>query len=181
MLAGMRAPLAILLACLLGSAGAADPIFREVRPDGSVHFTDKPPNKHAKPIDIGPISGTIPGNAKQKPAIFYTPEALRHAARFTVRVESPTPGQVGTVDQDLIAAASVMPGLVKGFRLVYQVNGRAVTTQPIEDLSVPLPALAAGAHELVVVLLDPQGREIARSETSRFLLRPLPESARRAP
>ncbi len=171
----------ILILWSLALPVAAEDIYREVRADGSVHFTDKAPDKKAKPIVIGPISGTIPGGSKgKKSTTFYTPEMLKQAARFAVRVESPTPGQAQSVNEAVVAAASVMPGLVKGFRLVYQVNGRAVTAQPIDELSLVLPALAPGEHELLIVLLNAKGVEVARSETARFQLRPAPESGQQA-
>src|SRR3546814_17809361 len=61
-----------------------------------------------------------------------------------------------------------MPALVSGFHLVYQVDERAVTAQPVDALSIALPPLDPGVHELRVVLLDAQGRELARSPTSSF-------------
>src|SRR3546814_12802767 len=92
------------------------------------------------------------------------PEALREAARFSVRVESPTPGErLDSGATPIIAAASVMPALVSGFHLVYQVDERAVTAQPVDALSIALPPLDPGVHELRVVLLDAQGRELARA------------------
>ncbi len=178
----MRA-LIVMGLLMLGLAlpAAADEIYRVVAPDGSVHFTDKPPSKTAKPLVLGPVSGPIPSGKQSKSPAFYSPELLRQAARFAVRVESPTPGQVQGNEQAVIAAASVMPGLVKGFSLVYLVDGKAVTPKPVDELSLPLPGLAAGDHELVIVLLNSKGVEIARSEAARFTLRAAPKTARAAP
>jgi len=170
-----------LLMLGLATPAAADEIYRVVAPDGSVHFTDKPPSKTAKPLILGPISGPIPSGKHSKSSTFYSPELLRQAARFAVRVESPTPGQVQGSDQAIIAAASVMPGLVKGFTLIYLIDGKAVTPKPVDELSLPLPRLAAGDYELVIVLLNTKGVEVARSEVARFTLRAAPKTARMAP
>jgi len=166
-----------MLVCLLmlvsAAVAAGEPVYRYVDADGVVHYTDKPPDKHAKPIRLAPLSGAIGSASSSKRTIFYTPEALRQAARFAVRVESPTPDQrLPAGRAPLVAAASVMPALVKGFRLVYQVDGRSVTAAPVDQLSIQLPPLTAGEHELQIVLLDDRGQELARSEISRFRVTP---------
>ena len=166
---------AVLLACATAVA-AGEPVYRYVDPSGVVHYTDRAPDRHAKPIRIVPASGS----ARAAPKTFYSPEALRQAARFAVRIESPTPEQRVAGSAPIIAAASVMPALVNGFHLVYQLDGSAATAAPIDQLSVPLGAVAAGEHELVVVLLDEHGREIARSEPSRFTVAPI-KLAQQAP
>lgn len=157
----------IFLLCLFAVAAAADDaVYRYIDANGVAHYTDRAPDRHAKPIRLAPLSGPHPAQRQQT---FYSPEALREAARFAVRVESPTPGErLDPAAAPMIAAASVMPALVTGFRLVYQVDERAVTAQPVDALSIVLPALAPGVHELRIVLLDAQGRELARSPDSSF-------------
>jgi hypothetical protein len=159
----LKRTLAGILA-LAATAGSATEVYRVVEADGTVRYSDRPPNRHARPIQLPPLSGA----AAQPGRSFYSADALRAAARFAVSVESPTPGQRVPVGAPLVAAASVMPGLVSGFRLVYLLNDRALGPAPVEELSTLLPALPAGDYALRVVLLDPQGREIARSEESRF-------------
>lgn len=175
--------IALLVSAAALPAAAGDPVYRYTDTNGIVHFTDRAPDRHAKPIRMAPLSGTAapagdkPTSARAK--VFYTPEALREAARFSVRVESPTPGErFAAGAAPTVAAASVMPGLVRGFRLVYQLDGRAITPQPVDALSVALKPLPAGSHELVVVLLDPAGKEIARSVESRFdVARPISDQS----
>lgn len=147
------------------SAAAGDPVYRYTDADGVVHYTDRAPDRHAKPLDLAPLSGTTPS---RKPT-FYSPEALRQAARFAVRIESPTPDQrLPQGRLPLIAAASVMPALVSGFHLVYQVDGRSISGAPVDDLSIPMGPLTPGPHDLVVVLFDADGRELARSPATAF-------------
>ncbi|MEQ1438988.1 DUF4124 domain-containing protein [Fontimonas sp. SYSU GA230001] len=158
-----------LLAVLLVASAAvpaADEIYREVGPDGTVRYTDRPPHPRARPVLLPPLSGVTPGPARRA---FYSAEALRAAARFAVSVESPTPGQVLRAGVDrLVAAANVMPGLVAGFRLIYLLDGRAITEAAIDALSLPLPDPGVGEHRLVVVVVDPAGREVARSPETVF-------------
>jgi hypothetical protein len=160
----MRGLIAGVLFGFAAAAAADDAVYRYVDADGVVHYTDRAPDKHARPIHLAPVSGSRP----TKKTVFYSPEALRAAARFAVRVESPTPDQrVEAGRAPVVAAASVMPALVQGFHLVYQVDGHAVGS-PVDALSVQLPVLEPGSHELLIVLLDGHGREVARSTPADF-------------
>jgi len=162
----MRGLIAALLIGFAAVAAADDAVYRYVDADGVVHYTDHAPDKHARPIHLAPPSGPRPRTRKN--SVFYSPEALRAAARFAVRVESPTPDQrVEPGTAPVVAAASVMPALVQGFHLVYQVDGRA-TGGPVDALSVQLPVLVPGPHELLIVLFDGHGQEVARSPATRF-------------
>jgi len=162
----MKGALILWLCLFAATAAADDAVYRYIDANGVAHYTDRAPDRHARPIHLAPLSGPRP---TQRSQTFYSPEALREAARFSVRVESPTPGErLDSGATPIIAAASVMPALVSGFHLVYQVDERAVTAQPVDALSIALPPLDPGVHELRVVLLDAQGRELARSPTSSF-------------
>lgn len=160
----MRVLLAFTL--LFAGAVAADDVYRQVGPDGVVRYTDRPPDKHARPIQLEPLSGPLPVAKTHKR--FYSAAALRAAARFAVSVESPTPGQVLRAGSRMVAAASVMPGLVDGFTLRYLLDGRSVTPAPTGEMSVLLPELAPGDYRLSVAVLDQRGQELARSEDMPF-------------
>ncbi|NGY04793.1 DUF4124 domain-containing protein [Solimonas terrae] len=161
----MKGALSLLLCLFAGAAVADDAVYRYTDANGVVHYSDRAPDRHAKPIRLGPLATSTP----TRHAMFYSPEVLRAAARFAVRVESPTPDQrIEAGRAPLVAAASVMPALVQGFHLVYQVDGHAVTSGPVDALSIQLPSLAAGSHALQIVLLDEHGAEVARSTPANF-------------
>src|SRR3546814_1810054 len=100
----------ILWLCLFAATAAADEaVYRDSDAKGVAHYTDRAPDRHARPIHLAPLSGPRP---TQRSQTFYSPEALREAARFSVRVESPTPGErLDSGATPIIAAASVMPAL----------------------------------------------------------------------
>ncbi|HEY1075474.1 MAG TPA: DUF4124 domain-containing protein [Fontimonas sp.] len=162
----------VLLALLLAGPALADEVYKQVQPDGSIRYTDKPPSKGAKPAKLPPLSGTIGAGASSPGArVFYTEEALREAARFAVSIESPTPGQEFRIGADrAVAAANVMPGLVTGFGLMYYLDGAAMTQAPVDKLSVLMPLMAAGPHKVSVAVLDARGREVARSAETDFIV-----------
>lgn len=157
--------LLLLMVMVAAPADAADEVYREIGPDGQIRYSDRPPHRNARPLQFSTLSG--PTSARGKP--FYSAEALQAAARFAVRVESPTPGQVlDAADGPAVIAATVMPGLVTGFGLIYHLDGRALTERPVDGLSLLLPPLPAGQYRVGVVLVDPQGRELARSPATAF-------------
>lgn len=160
------------LGLLLAAAAGAGEVYRVVEPDGSVRYTDRPPHPHARPLQLGIASGTTPAGARKR---FYSVEALRSAARFAVSIEAPTPGQVLRPGIDrAVAAASVMPGLVSGFGLMYFLDGRALTDRPVDALSLLLPVLAPGEYRISAAVYDAQGREVARSAETPFSVAPAP-------
>lgn len=159
----------VTILMLASAMAAADEVYRHVDADGTVHYSDQPPHRNARPLQLGAPSGITPGTRTRKR--FYSAEALRAAARFAVSVESPTPGQVLHPGLDrAVAAASVMPGLVTGFGLMYFLDGKALTERPIDDLSLLLPALEPGGYRLSVAVIDAQGREVARSPETSFVV-----------
>ncbi|TJY59870.1 DUF4124 domain-containing protein [Sinimarinibacterium sp. CAU 1509] len=167
----MKSLLTLLL--LLPALACADEVYRYVAPDGSVHYTDKPPTKHARPLKFETPSGTTPPSsgpsARRPQSKFYSMAALQAAARFAVSVESPTPGEmVAAGDHPIVGAASVMPGLVSGFHLQFLIDGKPATSEPVDALSVLLPELPPGSHTLTVQLIDPQGLIKAASEATAF-------------
>lgn len=166
MLRGFFVPILMLAS----ATAAADEVYRHVDADGTVRYSDQPPHRDAKPLQLGTPSGVTPGDVKPRKR-FYSAEALRAAARFAVSVESPTPGQVlrSGVDRAVVAA-NVMPGLVAGFGLMYFLDGKALSERPSDELSLLLPELAPGSYRLSVSVVDPRGREVARSPDSAFIV-----------
>jgi hypothetical protein len=172
--------LPLLLLLLPALACADDPVYRYVAPDGTVHYTDKPPSKHAKPLKFETPSGTTPPSsnpaARRPRTRFYSMAALQAAARFAVSVESPTPGEViASGDRAVVGAASVMPGLVAGFRLQFLIDDAPATAEPVDALSVLLPPMAPGPHALKVQLIDPQGRIRLTSDATDFTVIAAPQ------
>lgn len=169
MLLGMKASLIALLLWLPGVAWAADAIYRVVGADGVVRYTDKPPHPNARPLQLYAPESAAAQTAPARARAEVVPEALRKAARFAVSVESPTPGQIMATDQ-VILAASVMPGLVSGFTLTYLIDGQAATRAPVQTLSLRLTPsmISVGEHRLQVAVRDDRGQELARSAEVRF-------------
>lgn len=147
---------------------AADkPMYRFVDENGVVHYTDKAPSKHAKPMQRDPI-GKLTTTAPSKFNI-----ALPSSPRFAVHFDTPTPGQVyRDISSPIAVSMSVMPGLIKGFGLMLKLDGNNVSPHPLHDIQTTLHNPGAGSHVVVAVLLNAKGQELARSTPLKIQIQP---------
>jgi hypothetical protein len=147
---------------------AADkPMYRFVDANGVVHYTDQAPNKHVKPMKRDPL-GQLSTSAPSKFNL-----ALPSSPRYAVHFDTPTPGQVyRDVSTPIAVAVSVMPGLIKGFSLVLQLNGNTVSSPPLREIQTSLHNPGAGSHTVVAVLLNAKGQELARSAPLKIHIQP---------
>lgn len=147
---------------------AADkPLYRFVDENGVVHYTDKAPNKHAKPMQRNPL-GNLTTTAPSKFNI-----ALPSSPRFAVHFDTPTPGQVyRDITSPIAVSMSVMPGLIKGFSLMLKLNDENVSARPLHDIQTTLHNPGAGSHVVVAVLLNAKGQELARSAPLKIHIQP---------
>lgn len=147
----MRASLILLLSAVAcGAMAAEQPLYRYLDPDGSVHYSDKPPSKNARPFNV---------------TRSYSTQLLKlpSAPRFAVHFDTPTPGQTYRGNAPIDVAMSVMPGLISSFRLLLKLDGETVVGQPLRETRTSLPNPGAGTHTLVAVLLNAKGQELTRS------------------
>ncbi len=156
-------PLACLALLLCSTSAIADgsKLYRYVDPNGQVHFTDQPPTKGAKPLVL---DSSRPAIAKKKWDDAAAVEIVSKATRFAVHWTLPSPGQTyASAQEGLLVVVSVMPGLAKGFGINFQVDGKNQSSRPIDDIKTTLHGIGAGKHELVAVLLNRNGTELART------------------
>ncbi len=167
----MRA-LGCLILMLLSTAVLAEggKLYRYVDANGRVHFTDQPPTRGAKPLVL---DGSRPEMAKKKWDDAESIEIIRKATRFAVHWTLPSPGQsYASTAQGLLVVVSVMPGLAQGFGVNFQVDGKTQNSRPINDIKTTLHGIGAGKHELVAVLLNRNGAELARSTPISIEIKP---------
>lgn len=155
--------LACLALLLLATSVSADggKLYRYVDPNGTIHFTDQPPTRGAKPYVL---DSSRPAMSKKKWDDAAAVEIIRKATRFAVHWSLPSPGQTyNSAGEGLLVVVSVMPGLAKGFGINFQVDGKTQNARPIADITTTLHGIGAGRHELVAVLLNRAGTELART------------------
>jgi hypothetical protein len=119
------------------------------------------------------LDGTRPEMAKKKWDDAAAVEIIRKATRFAVHWTLPSPGQsYASASEGLLVVVSVMPGLAKGFGINFQVDGKTQNSRPINDITSTLHGIGAGRHELVAILLNRNGAELARSVPISIEIKP---------
>ena len=151
-----------LLLLVATSAFAEDQVYRYVGPDGAIHYTDKPPDKQAKPVQLPPLqtfkstgtptSGSAPASEPAKPA--GTPS-------FSLSIDSPAAEETfREVNPDINISVSVLPGLVNGYGLIYAVDGQPQNEEPVSQTSYVVSGLERGSHTLSVSLVNARGETL---------------------
>lgn len=163
----MRLGLCLLLLLAAGTAAAGDkPLYRYVDERGVVHFTDKPPSQHARPLVLNRPMVVRHGRSRGGGLSLQPPP-------FAVHFSTPTPDQTyPDLGAGIAVAVSVMPGLARGFGLVFRVDGQPQTPKPITDIRTTLHGIGAGRHVLTATLISPEGKELARSSAVAIHVKP---------
>lgn len=167
------------LACLLLittalAAGAEDKVYRYVGPDGAIHYTDKPPTKDAKPVQL-PQLQTFQSSrgTSSAPAVTTTPQRPA-APQFSLSIDSPTPEQTfRDVGAQITVTVSILPGLVTGYGLIYSVDGQPQHEGALGQTSFNVGSLERGSHTLSVSLVNDKGSEVASNSITVHMKPPV--------
>lgn len=157
---------ALLILCLLPYLLHAEQVYRWTDAQGKVHFADVPVDSAAESVELKPPSVY----SAPLPALSQTAPRSK-PVEYNYRVELLTPSQ----DQTFRDALGIIPVLAQvqpapKDALVYRflLDGQSVaeTNQP----STELQGVERGAHQVQVILLDAEGRQLASSPVITFYL-----------
>lgn len=157
----------LLLLCA-GTAGAEDKVYRYVDDKGVVHYTDKPPTKEAKPVELPKLQtfkggGTSSSTAKKKTEEVKIPAM----PAFTLSINSPTPDEtLRDAARSVTVSVSILPALVGGYGLNYKLDGQTQNNQPLAQTSYALEGIERGSHEISVDLVDADGKVVTSSSVT---------------
>lgn len=163
----MRTTVFLLLSLLAVNLPAAESeeVYRYTDANGVVHYTDKPPAKDAKPVNLPKIQTYRSGQPPKTFDFSDTPKA--GAPQFSVAFDSPSPEQTyREAGASVAIAVSVMPGLVGGYGLLYTVDGEPLNEAPSFSTSLSIPGLARGSHVLGVALVDAKRQTQAQASVT---------------
>ncbi|HET7797193.1 MAG TPA: DUF4124 domain-containing protein [Nevskia sp.] len=167
----MRASLAVVLSLTLLSAllPARAEIYRWVDDKNVVHFTDKPPTKDAKPVELPQLQTYNP--AAVTPAAAEgagSGKAAAEAERATrqkpqaIRIASPAPDETfREVDSKISVAVEASLGPGEG--LIYYVDGQAQNKAGTPSTGWLIEGLERGEHTISAALVGADGREVSRT------------------
>ena len=149
-------------------------VYRWVDDKGVVHYSDTPPAPGTKETELPklqtfssksltqgtPVDGSSPDDSTPPPAAPpYRPVITSPANEATIRETS---GEV-TVE------TSTPPG---GLGLVYYYDGKAQNPTPTPSTSYLLTGVERGTHTVAVAAVDGGGKEVGRSDTVTFYMKP---------
>lgn len=151
------------------SSQADDKVYRYTDPSGVIHYTDKPPAKDSKPVEL-PRLQTY--RFKKGAPRVTAPPSPPPAPKFELAINSPTPDQTVRSGTDITVSVSVLPGLVEGYGLVYALDGAAQGEGPVQETTFTLKGAERGEHSITVALVGPNKEELASSSVTVHMLPP---------
>lgn len=170
----MRTVLPVVLLMLSWTATAA--IYKYVDKDGITRYTDQPPSKNAKPLDLPPPStfgSSTPADEADSDPTRATREAVVANRRYNrVALAAPAAEQVfNTGNPTITAAAEVDPALQPEHKVVFLVDGLPFPA-PGGETSAEISGLARGTHSIQAVIMNASNAIQAQSEAVNIHLSP---------
>lgn len=162
----MRLFLSLMI--LFASPDMASEVYRHVDKDGVVHYTDKPPSKNAKPLNLPPIQviGPIEAPQASRPPTSGGSSSSSSAVPrdLSVSIVSPTPDQTFRGDDRRLAVSvSLSADLPEGFGLFYLLDGSPQNRAATRQQSYTLSEVERGEHLVSVILVNARGTEVSRA------------------
>lgn len=159
--------LSVLLLGLWAITATAE-VYRYVDAQGVVHYTDKPPRPDAKPAALPPLQtmggyGTPAAAGAPATAEAAAPAAAPREPRYGLKILSPVADATLRNDSagEVAVSVAVSPRLAEGYRVQYTVDGSRVGEPG--GTQATLGPLERGSHLIGALLLDADGREVARA------------------
>ncbi len=170
------ARLLIISLCVASSLASAQ-IYRTTDEEGNVIFTDRPPStegSQVEAVELNPTNTTPPPEDRPDLAPRPPEEEPEVAPEYRVTVNAPEDGTTIPMGPgNFSVSAGTSPGLEPGEALQLILSGTP-WQEPQSRGQWNLTNIRRGEHDIVVVRLDAEGKEVAASEPVRILvLRPV--------
>jgi len=159
----MRRALALLLALL--AIPVAGQVYRSVNPDGSVEYSDQPA-PGARPVELPPLPTVSPAQLPTPRSVARPAE--EGAAYRRLAVTSPVADEgVRANDGNVVVSLALDPPLGSGHGIVLMLDGQQVG-DPVTSLSLGLPNLDRGTHQVAAAVVDASGKRLITSAPVTF-------------
>jgi hypothetical protein len=162
--------LALLMFCVVLHAQEKDKVYRYTDSKGIIHYTDKPPAKDAKPVELPPLqtfpsTGTVNLSAPTAP--------VKVAQQFTLAITSPTADNTfRDADEAIAIVVSVTPSMPLGYGMTFTSDGAPLHEGVLQQTSFSVAGLERGSHTITATLSDPQGQAVASSSVTVHIKQP---------
>ncbi|MBL4569778.1 MAG: hypothetical protein JKY21_01275 [Alcanivorax sp.] len=143
-------------------------IYKQVMPDGSVQFTDKPLSSGAEPVNIRNVN-TVEGARKERREIDAevqerTPPAASRKEYSGLSISSPAQGAtIRNPVEPIPIEVAINPQLQPGDRLELTDNGKV-----LEGTSLVQPD--RGTHQIQARIIDGKGKVLIESDVVEFYI-----------
>lgn len=160
---------------VLPQLGAAQ-IYKSVDAQGNVSYSDTPPaSGPSEEIKLRQTNSAPPPPEMAEPQASAPPTSPDGSAATSYTVAVTSPANETTIPMgpgNVAISASVEPALEQGALLQLLVDGTP-SGNPQSSNQWQLTNVFRGAHDLSVVVVDPEGERLAESESVRiYVLRP---------
>jgi hypothetical protein len=166
----------LLLVLVLASAAVSAQIYRTTDEQGNVIFTDRPPAEQGtevEAVELNRTNTTPPPAERPDLAPAAKPDKAAVTPNYAVSITAPADDTVIPMGPgNFSVAAATSPALAEGETLQLILSGTP-WQEPQTRGQWNLTNIRRGEHDIVVLRLDPKGKELAASEPVRILvLRP---------
>ena len=146
----------------------AEVIFKRIDKNGLPIFSDRELGEPKK-ITISPVNRM--GVLKADSAGKHEKSARQEDFSYEITIESPAENHTYRNNEEVLVAIEVSPKLRKGAgdRIVAMVDG-SVYKQGEAEKKFSIRPLERGSHQVVAIVTDITGRELARSEPKTFFV-----------
>jgi hypothetical protein len=164
----MRALLILLSVCFVLPAMAD--VYRWTDKDGVIHYTDKPPEPGAKPVDLPQLQTFKPDAL---PSLHAGPDAPPAAKTVKVSISISTPAAEETIrDGEGKVPVSVTAVPESGQGIIYTLDGAAQNKQPTPSSAYLLTGVERGEHSIGASLVDASGKTLATAAPVTIYMMP---------
>jgi hypothetical protein len=162
----MRYLLVCVAGLFLSAHLSADNVYKSVDANGNITYSDVPAGQKIDPVDL-PHINTTPSIESQP----YTPPVPAVVTHYAVAITAPQNGfEVLPAQRNLSVVADVTPSLVEGASAQLWMDNRPYGSSQ-SSASFTINEITRGEHQLVVVVLNAQGRVVARSDAVTVYVR----------
>lgn len=161
-------PLLLSLCVALPLPLAAE-VYKRTLPDGSVEFTDKPPEKNARPMELPPLN-TVPAPVRATPAATAGQGAAVTSPYQSLAISSPAPDATVRENNGAITVTlTLSPELARNHHYTVLLDGKPGGSSTSGQ--VTLRNIERGTHTLQARVEDLTGRILITSPPQTVHLR----------
>jgi Domain of unknown function (DUF4124) len=138
---------------------------------GVVHYSDQPV-PGAEQVSIQSSSTFSPAPIQSRATSSQSSSAPAAVAYTNVEIWKPSAEETVANTAGLVGVAvRVEPELAAGHRLALYMDGRLVAGFPEQGSEYEMPEVDRGAHTLVLVVINAQGKQVVTSSPVQFFVR----------